>query len=144
MLHDDLVPFTIRNAAGAVVCAGQLQDRVVQSTSTGRLHFYYRIRDTQGPGAVNLITTTGFGGLALRVAYRTDGLGTVPPRRAYRSAAPGEAVRFTLIDPPVSCASHRESRFILIKTPATWFNPGGQTQIRTTTGNSEVVPTVRP
>jgi hypothetical protein len=144
VMLDELIPFTIKNAAGAVMCAGRLQNRVVRSFSTGQLHFYYRIRDTYGPSAVDRITTRGFGGLPLRVASRTDGLGTVSPRFAARSSAPGDVIRFTLINPVVSCETNVESRFILIKTPATWYKSGGATRIRAATGNGVSVSTVRP
>jgi hypothetical protein len=144
VIHDTLVPFKIVTPDGHVLCAGNLQDRVVKSNKTQRLDFYYRIRDTQGTGAVGRISTVGFGGLDLRVAYRTDGLGTVPPRQAARSAAPGALVSFTFSDPPVSCAQHQESRFILIRTPATTFTPGGKTEIFATAGPAVSVPTVMP
>ncbi len=144
VIHDALVPFKIVTPDGTVLCSGNLQDRVVKSKKTQRLDFYYRIRDTQGTGAVGRIATLGFGGLALRVAYRTDGLGTVPPRLAARSAAPGAMVTFTFSDPPVSCAQHQESRFILIRTPATTFTPSGKTEIFASTGPAVSVPTVMP
>jgi len=141
---DNLVPFVIKSPAGALICEGKLQDRVVRSTSTNRLDFYYAIRDTNGPGAVARILTGDFSGLPLRAGYRTDGLGTVPPRTAKRSAAPGAGVLFTFTDPPVFCANHQESRFILIRTPVTAFHSGGSTQIVATTGASIVVPTAKP
>src|SRR5580658_7357657 len=144
VIEDTLVPFSIKDPSGAVVCAGKLQDRVVQSTKTGLLHFYYAIRETEGPGAVSRIVTSPFNKLKLRVAYRTDGLGTVPPRIAARSAAPGALVTFELTDPSVSCAKHEESRFMLIKTTLKAFHPGGATKIFATTGASVTVPTARP
>ena len=144
VIHDALVPFKIATPDGQVLCSGNLQDRVVRSNKTHRLDFYYRIRDTQGTGAIGRIATLGFGGLPLRVGFRTDGLGTVPPRPAARSAAPGAVVAFTFSDPPVSCAQHQESRFILIGTPATTFTSGGKTEIIATTGAAVSVPTVMP
>jgi hypothetical protein len=144
VIHDALVPFTIRDARGRLLCAGHLQDRVVRSGRRGRLDFYYRVRDTRGIGAINQINTSGFGGLGLRVGYRTDGLGTVPPRRASRSGGAGSVVSFALNDPPVSCRSHSESRFILIRTPVRAFRAGGATRIIATTGKSVLVRTVRP
>lgn len=144
VLHDALVPFAIKAPTGAVLCAGQLQDRVVRSSKTGQLHFYYRIRGTQGTGALGRIITTSFGGLALRVAYRTDGLGTVPPHIAARSVAPGAQVVFAFTDPPLSCAQHQESRFILVKTTTNAFHAGGATRIIATTGAATLVPTVKP
>jgi len=127
-----------------VLCAGQLQDRVVRSSKTQQLHFYYRIRATTGPGAINRMATAGFAKIGLRVAYRTDGLGTVPPRLAMRSTGPGVQVMFTLSDPVLSCAKHQESRFMLIKTPVKIFQTGGNTRIIATTGASASVSTVMP
>ncbi len=144
VINDTLVPFTIKNPAGEVICEGQLQDRVVKSNATGRLEFSYRIRDTNGSGSIARISTARFGGLRLRVAWAADGLGTVAPVLATRSAPPGAVVRFVFRNPPVSCAEHQESRFMLIKTPATEFRPGGTTVITATTGLSVSVPTVIP
>lgn len=143
VVHDALVPFTIKTATG-VLCTGNLQDRVVRSNRTKRLHFYYRIRDTKGPGAIKLVATLSFAVPALRVAYRTDGLGTVPPRQATRSGGTGGLVTFTFSDPTISCARHQESRFVLIKTTATAFTTGGTTRILATTGAGASVPTVQP
>ena len=144
VVHDTLVPFTIKTQGGAVLCAGYLQDRVVRSTKSGQFHFYYRIRNTRGPGAIGRMVTASFATTALRVAYRTDGLGMVPPRIASRSIVPGALVTFELTDPPLSCAQHQESRFILIKTSVTAFHPGGATRIFATTGDEAAVPTVQP
>ena len=121
-----------------------IDNRVVRSTRTGRLDFYYRIRNTQGPGAVRGIATAAYGAFPLRVGYRLDGLGTVPPRIATRSPAPGALVTFEITDPPVSCAQHQETRFMLIRTPVQAFHPGGKTQIIATTGDEISVPTVMP
>lgn len=143
VIHDALVPFTLKSATG-VVCSGNLQDRVVRSNRTKRLHFYYRIRDTKGPGAIKLVATLSFAMPTLRVAWRADGLGTVPPRQATRSGGTGGLVTFTFSDPPISCARHQESRFVLIKTTATAFTPGGTTRILATNGAAASVPTVKP
>lgn len=138
------VLFTIKAPTGAVLCQGQLQDLVVRSGQTGLFDFYYRVLNTSGTGAVDRIDTYGFGGVALRVAFRADGPGTVRPSEATRSAAPGVVVDFLLNDPPISCAQHQESRFMLIKTNARAFKAGGQTQIFATTGVHVSVPTVMP
>jgi hypothetical protein len=87
--YDALVPFMITDLLGNVQCAGNLQNRVVKSKLTGRYHFYYRIRDTWGDGAISSITTSDFSGQTLRVAFRTDGLGTVPAHIVSRSSSPG-------------------------------------------------------
>jgi len=142
--QDTLVPFVITGPGGAVICEGKLQDRVVRSTANNRLDFYYAIRDTNGPGAIARIITTNFGSLPLRAGYRTDGLGTVPPRIVNRSTGAGAAVAFSFRNPPVSCAAHAESRFMLIRTPVKAFHTGGITEIVGTTGLAVKVPTARP
>jgi hypothetical protein len=43
-------------------------------------------------------------------------------------------VTFEVADPPVSCAQHQGTRFIFIRTPATAFHAGGNTQIIVTRG----------
>jgi hypothetical protein len=144
VLHDALLPFTIKAPTGAVLCSGQLQDRVVRSTKTGLLDFYYRIRNTRGTGAVAAFSTASFAALPLRIAYRTDGLGSIPPRAASRSAAPGALLTFRFLDPALSCAQRQESRFTLIKTTARVFRPGGMTRIYATTGASASLPTLMP
>lgn len=73
---------------------GQLQDRVVRSSRTGLLDFYYRIRNTTGTGAIGQLYTGRFTVVPLNVAYRTDGLGTVAPQLATRTAAPGALITF--------------------------------------------------
>jgi hypothetical protein len=144
VIYDKLVPFTIAAPTGAVLCSGRLQDRVVRSRKTGLYDFYYAIRSTNGPGAIRRMTTSAFTGLKLRVAYRTDGLGTVPPIVAARNAAPGALVAFGFAETPISCAKHQESRFILIKTATKAFHTGGATQILTPSGAAVSVPTVKP
>jgi hypothetical protein len=143
VINDTLVPFSITTTSGGVVCAGQLQDRVVRSNKTGLLDFYYMIRDTKGTGAVGRIATRSFAGQTIRVAYRTDGLGTVPPGKATRAATPGAIVTFTF-DQPVNCAKAEWSRFILIATQVKAFQQGGETELTSNTVGSTVVKTVQP
>lgn len=143
VIHDTLVPFTINGPNGRL-CSGRLQDRVVKSSKTGQYHFYYRIRNTSGPGAIGRIETASFANQRVDVGYRTDGLGSVPPREASRSPLPGQLINFAFTDPPISCARHQESFFVLIKTEATTFHTGGGTRIFSTTGPAASVATVQP
>ena len=141
--YDQLVPFTLQDSNG-VQCTGNLQERVVLSNNTGDLDFYYRVRDTSGSGSVARISTSSFAGLSLGVGYRTDGLGTVSPTTADRSAAPGALITFDFTSHPVSCAAHEESQFILISTTVTNFVSGGQADIFSTTGIDFSMPAVMP
>lgn len=142
VIHNALLPFKISAPGGAVLCAGQLQNEVVRSSTTGLFDFYYRIRGTSGAGAIAQIRTASFT-VPLRVAYRTDGLGTVAPRLATRTPAPGLLITF-VFDPTISCAAHQESRLILIKTPAKVLVAGGDTEVIATTGARVLLGTAQP
>ncbi|MGP6158266.1 MAG: hypothetical protein ACLPYS_12310 [Vulcanimicrobiaceae bacterium] len=142
-MYDQVLPFRIDTLAGTLFCAGNLENRVIRSTATGDFDFYYRVRNTKGPGTLGRLVTSSFAGLPLRVAYRADGPGKVDPRVAIRSAAPGAAVTFELFD-TLSCARHQGSRFMLIETMAKTFHNGGQTRIFSTKGTGETLPTVMP
>ena len=144
VIYDELVPFTLQAPGGSVQCSGNLQERVVRSTNTGELDFYYRVRDTAGVGTVARIDTSSFTGLPLSVGFRADGLGTAPPQVADRSAAPGASITFEFGSQPVSCATHQESQFMLISTGATNFVVGGKADIFSTTGVEFSMPAVMP
>lgn len=122
VIEDALVAFTVRDAGGRS-CRGRLQVRVVRSTATGELDFYYRIRDTSGSGTLAGITARDFSHRSLRVGYRSDSVGSVAPTRAYRYPAPGPAVVIGGLR--LRCSRHEESHFIVIRTDATSFESGG-------------------
>ena len=85
---DNLVPFVIRSPAGALICEGKLQDRVVRSTSTNRLDFYYAIRDTNGSGGGGANSHRGFQRIAVarRISDRWPRHGTAAHCQAERGA----------------------------------------------------------
>jgi hypothetical protein len=148
VVHDQLIPFQIKDANGRLLCQGRLQDRVVRSNRGNFLHFYYRIRDMAAsvplPGAISRVETISFAGAgALHVDFRPDGLGVVAPRIARRSAAPGPLVEFDFRDPPLRCGGP-DSRFFFIETGAKAFNPAGKTRLVLSTGQSVTLDTVRP
>jgi hypothetical protein len=141
VVHDALIPFTITDTLGRPLCSGQLQDRVVRSTKTGLLHFYYRIRDGRGKQTISTVATQKFGVDTLNVAWRADGLGAVHPVAAIRSPT-GDVVDFRFKDPGLRC--DKESRFFFIKTTAKNFGPGGETRLTLITGQSVALKTVMP
>ena len=141
--YDQLVPFTLQNSNG-LECTGNLQERVVLSSNTGDLDFYYRVRDTAGTGSIAKITTSSFAGLSLGVGYRTDGLGTISPTTSDRNAAPGDTITFDFTSHPISCAASEESQFILISTTVTNFVSGGQADIFSADGIDFSMPAVMP
>ena len=139
VLHDSLIPFVIRDTLGRVQCRGRLQDRVVRSNQTGRLHFYYRIRGDhrRQRGHIRSAITLTFGLDTLSVGYRLDGLGVVNPTSATRTA---DTVQFDFKS-ALSCSA--ESRFFFIKTNAQKFGPG-QTALVLAGGGSVTLNTVAP
>src|SRR5262249_3415240 len=147
----NFVRFTIYDASGAVECAGQLEDMTVKPITPGQHYdFYYRIVKTSGPGKINLVTVFPYGpnywigtttyvrGMLIRVAYRSDLPGTVRPILATRTTP--DKVAFRLVDSPLSCANHQESRYMVIRTPSFYWSPG--TAVITTT--SATLPTSVP
>ncbi len=148
VLHDELTPFVIRGGGGVVLFEGVLQNRVVQSTQTGLLHFYYRIRDTKSGlnGIIKQVKTYGFQyALNLAADWRPDGLGTVYPFQVLRSASSGASVSFDF--PPrgrMVLVGGTESKFIYLKTPAKRFLVNGRTMIQLVTGQVATLKTATP
>jgi len=133
------VPFAIMNAAGAVECAGILQQIMVRAVSN-RYHFYYRIRTTSGNGAISRIGSYNVGGIAINVAYRKDlRAGNYSLTSAGRS--PWGWLSFMFYQ-PLSCA-YGDTTYLLVKSSSPVFQ-WGITKITTTTGNSVVVSTRGP
>src|SRR5262245_54874410 len=120
------------NGAGAVECAGVLQELVAKSSSN-RYHFYYRIRTNSGTGAISHIQTN-VGGLIINVAYRKD---LKPPPGSYRLTRAGinpwGLVTFAFYQ-PLSCANG-DMPYLLLKSGSFWPQMHS-TWIATKTGNS--------
>lgn len=147
VLHDKLIPFQIHAPTGALLFAGELQNRVVRSSRDGALHFYYSVRNTKPGlnGVVSAVTTQSFGvSPYAAVDWRPDGLGDVNPMRAQRSGGVGDTIRFLF---PVSghpLVGGEESRFFYIKTHAANFEEVGTTWIQLRTGEHVVLRTAAP
>lgn len=149
VLEDKLLDFAIRNSAGAVIFKGKLQDRVVRSKKTGRLHFYHYIRNTTPglPGAIASVSRAKFDKFRTDVDFRLDGLGSIGPVGAVRSGD-GNLVQFIFAghpgwgDRPVRSGS--ESRFFYAATDATKYARSGQTIIYATDGSRVGLTTYAP
>lgn len=147
VLRDALIPFTI-SVGGAPVFQGVLQDRVVRSSASGRLHFYRRIRDTRRGlnGVVRSVTIESFAASPrLQADWRPDGLGTVAPTTVQRSVGTGARVRFTFpVAPATALIGGRESRFFYLKGTTLTSSNAGRTRIELTNGASATVDTAMP
>ena len=125
-------PFTIMNGAGAVECAGVLQELVVKSSSN-RYHFYYRIRTNSGASAISRFQQN-IGGVLINAAWRKD----LKPAGSYFSPtragiSPSWVVTFAFYH-PLSCANG-DTPYLLLKSgsPVPQMHP---TWIATKTGYS--------
>ncbi|MGZ3742329.1 MAG: hypothetical protein ACXWRA_00600 [Pseudobdellovibrionaceae bacterium] len=144
---DKITPFKILSKTGELLFRGNLQNRIVRSSSDGSLHFYYRIRDTQAglPGMISAIATQSFR-LTSRVStsYRVDGTGLVVPQYASRSYS-GEQVTFRFgLRGPWRFHAGENSKFFMIKTDAKHYNGFGYTRITLRTGQSVLIKTAQP
>lgn len=148
VLYDKLLPFTITGPGGAVLFTGNLQNRVVQSSRTGALHFYYRIRDTKRGlnGVVEELRTHGFQKIQpLMADWRPDGLGTVRPHTAERSPGAGAIVTFNFdATGSMALVSGQESKFFYLKTTAKRYAVRGNTLIRLSSGQMVNLQTAMP
>lgn len=146
--HDNLIPFQIMSATGALLYKGVLQDRVIRSSQTQTLHFYSRIRDTT-PGLNGIVASVARLNFAptpmVLVDWRPDGLGTVAPIVASRSAMPGVQIGYNFVGPiQPGLFSGQESRFFYAETRVKNFAITGRTIIRLRTGQSVVLQTATP
>jgi hypothetical protein len=134
VLQDNLIPFTIADAAGNPCFQGVVQDRVVQSDLTGELHFYFYIRDTVPnlPCCLVKVARTGFADAPTDVDYRVDGLGTVGPSVACRTPT-GDEVDF-YFDPCIP--SGLDSYFVFVITSAQNFDQVGTLTLTTDDGST--------
>jgi hypothetical protein len=147
VVQDNLLPFRILNAAGALLFEGKLQNRIVRSTQTGLLHFYYRIRDTKAGlnGIVKNVTTQSFALSPRTLAdWRPDGLGAIDPFQVERSGGAGSLLRFDFDSTGDVLVGGQESKFFYIKTMNKNYKNLGQTRITLTTGDSTTLTTLAP
>lgn len=143
VIVDDLIPFEVRGATGALLFQGTLQDRVVRLDATGKLAFVQRIRDTQ-PSLNGLVTSIGredFTGFPTDVDFSTTSVGTRAPSSASRSVD-GALVDFDFTAEPI--ISGQESRYVHIVTDAVSFARIGSTEIALNDGLSVRLSTVAP
>ncbi len=147
VLVDNVIPFRIVNAGSQVLFVGKLQNRVVKSSTTGNLHFYYRIRETQG-GLNGIIKSVGSLSFQtsprLLVDWRPDGLGQVNPIEAQRSTVNGALIQFNFDIADQVLVGGLESKFFYVKTFSKNYSMNGQTKIQLTSGESVILSTAAP
>jgi hypothetical protein len=119
VLEDVMRPFQVLDEFGAPFATGNIQERVIQADSTGKLIFDASIHiDWAAPGvAWDFLGRRYMGSFQSDVDWRLDGLGTVFPSRAWR-AVPDE-VWFTPW--PYVPQSSGQTRFMFIATDASYY-----------------------
>lgn len=127
--NDNLIAFSIQNGSGATLVSGNLQNRVVQSTTLGTLIFAPRLRDLNfavGAAAIAIVglQVTPYGGETLDIDFRTDGLGAAGPFNVSRSAS-GDQLTFRYS----GLTSNDGSLFPSVLTAATVFSLTGTATI---------------
>lgn len=122
VVEDVVAPFSLAIADG--IFAGSVQNRVVLADD-GTYDFYWRILDTRYSGTASAaIGEFRLGGLGPDVVgsnanYRTDGVGTVGPDRAFVFEAPFEGfVNFLFAG---GLPAGTDTRFFFLDTDATAY-----------------------
>ena len=144
VLVDTIRPFSVDlglSVPGAGVISGTVQDRVVREDGTGTLDFYYRVFNSDSSsGLVIRASRTSFGSLTTDVDFRTDGLGSVGPTPAFRTAD-GQEIQFNFSQfagVGNSLPAATTSRFFFVHTDATSFDEKGTLFLDVTSHAGEV------
>jgi hypothetical protein len=121
-----VVQDVIRNVAGVFTntnetFSAQVQDRVVLAID-GTYDFYYRVTVLDKPPVYPMsIRRDGFSGYATNVGWRMDGVGTLAPESASRTAD-GSTVQF---DFGFNVPSNADTFFLFVDTDATAYAETG-------------------
>lgn len=142
VIRDALVPFEIRNAGGAVVMRGNVQDRVVR-TATGALIFEPRIRDITGTSAFGIIRVVrrGLDDFFTDVDYQPGGLGFSVPTFCSRSGD-GDTLDYSFAFAPIFTGG--SSKFFYAITDADQFALNGRMTIQLEDGTSTTIAVAAP
>ncbi|MFG0286354.1 MAG: hypothetical protein ACF8R7_18220 [Phycisphaerales bacterium JB039] len=142
VVRDALVPFRILDAGGQVLLSGNVQDRVLR-TSSGELAFVPRIRDVVGPGAFGIeqVVRDGFTGFSTDVNYSATGLGSAVPTSCARSGD-GDDLDYSFAFAPIF--SQQESKFFWADTDGETFGLSGSMTIRLQNGRSTTITVAAP
>ena len=142
VIRDAIVPFEIRNASGAIILRGNVQDRVVR-TATGALVFSPRIRDVAGSSSwgISRVVREGMDDFFTDVDYSSSGLGTSAPTFCARSGD-GDTLDYSFSFAPVFPGG--DSRFFRATTDADQYNLSGRMTIQLENGLSTTIVVAAP
>ncbi len=142
VVRDTLVPFTIRDAGGAILVQGSVQDRVLR-TASGELAFVPRIRNVTGPSGfgIDQVVRDGFETFTTDVDWSLSGAGLGAPTYCERSGD-GDILDYSLSFSPVF--SGQESKFFWADTNAEVFVVNGSMTLRLENGRSTTITVAAP
>ncbi len=142
VVREAIVPFQVRNSFGFIIMQGEVQDRVIR-TSTGALSFQPRIRNVTGSSAfgISRVVREGMGDFATDVDYHTPGLGTSAPTSCTRSGD-GDTLDYSFSFAPIFPGG--DSRFFRSLTDADQFDLSGQMTIQLENGLSTTIAVSAP
>ena len=140
VLQDTLRPFTATIAGTALT--GTIQDRVVRETASGTLDFYTRVWFNEPLKTSQMILErTNYANLGTDVDFRTDGVGTVAPKEAFRSTN-GSEIGFGFAN--VQMTPSDSTMFMMIRTKATQYIATDQMNLRFGDFASNTIPCYGP
>jgi hypothetical protein len=123
VLYDEVVSHIFSDGTGSV--PANVQFRVVRSTATGLLDFYYRIIATHTfASPLSFVVEVGFPGLVFTYAdFRPDGLGTLHPTsfQIFPHDEPTEQVYKFVFNQGMTAGE--STRFFFISSNAKQFTP---------------------
>lgn len=142
VIRDSIIPFEVRNSFGIVTLRGEVQDRVIR-TSTGALSFQPRIRNVSGASAfgISRVIREGMDDFTTDVDWHTPGLGTSAPTSCTRSGD-GDILDYSFSFAPIFPGG--DSRFFRSLTDADQFNLSGQMTIQLENGLSTTITVSAP
>ena len=131
IIKDKRIPFNYAHPNHAVPCVkGFVQTRVVRSTKTSELHFYYQVFPSYGDQSmkgdiIEQVTLYSFKWNQTWIGYRPDGPGTISPVSAAWLYGSDSIIRIKLPmkaygdkDKNLYFGSGDKTRWIVIKTKA--------------------------
>lgn len=134
IIYDKLIPFECGTSKG------YLQDRVVKSRSSGKLHFYSGIRQISGSD-IKTVERQSFPKRVL-VGFRTDGIGFIGPQKVFRIIGKMDHIVFDF-DGNATAPGDKSRLFFMMST-ANNYKLTGYTTLTNYEGKSVSIQTAQP
>ncbi|MFT3867413.1 MAG: VPDSG-CTERM sorting domain-containing protein [Nibricoccus sp.] len=126
IIEDDIVsPFQITMASGGLI-TGSIQERVVRSTATGTLDFYWKVNvDANSAGPLSYFRIGNILGSSYDADWRIDGLGDVGPDSAHLFGGSYTGLGYINFYFSDGLGAGQSSNFMFVHTDATEYDKSG-------------------